>query len=208
MITMKADESYMDLYIKKKTFFIFYKSNMFIVNNKNYRKLSKKEIVYLSNWALQEVESGIYIYEEISKVEVLPKIFFSKDIESFISKKIQKKYKKELIKIFKEKYLLKIKSSINKNNDNLNFINIHNEVLADMVDLLFIIDGKEDPLLEYKNLNKINEMIFKYLEELINWYGFLYIGKKILKNKKGEFKIYNKKNRNKKLIKIIKDRDR
>ena len=48
MIGMKADKAYMDLYKREKTFFVYYNDNMFIVNDKNYRKLSKKEVYDIS----------------------------------------------------------------------------------------------------------------------------------------------------------------
>ena len=214
MTVMKEHQAYMDLYHKDKRFIVSYKGNLYIIDNKNYRKLSKNEVNDISNWALAEVEPGKYVYEKIEQNSLPVIIRFPKKINKNISKKFPKVQKEYLIQLFRDRYLMKLTSYVirNKMNEsNLTFPELNKMVLKDMDYLKYEISGKEYFLMEGIDLEKIEKMILKYFKEMIDWYGYISLGRTKLKIKKGKFVMFKEKrlpeDREKKRLKIIENRD-
>jgi len=214
MMVINADQDYMDMYYRDRRFIVSYKDNLYIVDNKNYRKLSENEVAVLSNWALAEVEPGKYVYEKIEQNSLPVIIRFPDKINKNISKKFPKEQKDNLIQFFRDRYLMKLTSYVirNKMNEsNLTFKELNRMVLKDMDCLQYDISGKKFFLMEGIDLEKIEKMILKYFKEMIDWYGYINLGRFKLKIKKGEFVIFKEKrlseDREKKRLKIIVNRD-
>ena len=181
------------LYTKKSrsrkytNYLSFVDNEPYIIEKDKYRKLSPKEVKHIFNYCFHEVDTNKFVYEDIENMPVQIIIQFRKKTEKLISKGITKKYKKELIREFRNSYLMKLSSYLLKTMKGYSFDEINDIVFKDLEERKYSVKGKEYFLFEGMDIEKIKKETYRDLIALIDWYGELNLGRNIkLKVKKGK----------------------